>query len=92
MKITIQEIARHRNGISGTPFHVVRFADPTEGDMLGIVFPQPHHVAVLHLGLLAKGNIAFGSNSWRGDNYEPVLRHAIEQWERIEFVTLFAGE
>ncbi|MEZ6143808.1 MAG: hypothetical protein R3B84_24850 [Zavarzinella sp.] len=92
MKITVQEIARHRNGISGEPFHVICFTDSTEGPMLGIVFQKPHHVAVLQMEQLAKGNIAFGSNSWRGDQYEPLLRQVIEQWERIEFVTLFAGE
>jgi hypothetical protein len=77
MKIIINSIARHRNGISGAPFHVVLFSDPDEGRMLGIVFDLAHHVAVFNLDKLALGNIAFGVNSWRGDRYEPSLRHAI---------------
>ena len=31
---------------------------------------QPHHCAVLDVDKLAQGDIAFGSNSWRGDNFE----------------------
>ena len=37
---------------------------------------QPHHCAVLDVDKLALGDIAFGSNSWRGDHYEPHLRAA----------------
>jgi hypothetical protein len=32
---------------------------------------------VLDVAKLAQGDIAFGSNSWRGDHYEPHLRKAI---------------
>ncbi len=49
--------------------------------MLGIVFEQASHVAVLQLDKLALGNIAFGVNSWRGDRYEPALRNAIALME-----------
>lgn len=77
MRLTIEHIAHHRNGISGAPFHVLLFGDPDEGRMLGIVFDQPHHVAVFNLDKLALGNIAFGDNSWRGDRYEPHLRMAL---------------
>jgi len=45
--------------------------------MLGVVFQQQYHVAVLNLDKLALGNIAFGENSWRGDQYEPHLRKVI---------------
>lgn len=45
--------------------------------MLGIVFEQKYHVAVFNLDKLALGNIAFGENSFRGDQYEPYLRKAI---------------
>jgi hypothetical protein len=78
MKMIIDSIARHRNGICGAPFHVVLFRDPDEGRMLGIVFDLAHHVAVFNLDKLALGNIAFGVNSWRGDRYEPQLRKAIQ--------------
>ena len=59
------------------PFHALIFRDPDEGRMLGIVFDEKHHVAVFNLDKLALGNIAFGVNSLRGDNYEPYLRAAI---------------
>jgi len=77
MKLLIEQIDRHRNGVSGDPFHVLIFRDPDEGPMVGIVFDQKCHVAVFNLDKLAIGNIAFGVNSWRGDRYEPHLRKAI---------------
>ena len=82
MKLRIENIQHHRNGISGAPFHVLIFRDPDEGRMLGIVFQQEHHVAVFNLDKLAIGNIAFGVNSWRGDQYEPHLRKAIIDHQR----------
>ena len=78
MKLHIENIQCHRNGVCGAPFHVLIFHDPDEGRMVGIVFERPHHVAVFNLDKLAIGNIAFGVNSWRGDCYEPHLRRAIE--------------
>jgi hypothetical protein len=82
MKLKIENIQFHRNGICGAPFHVLIFRDPDEGRMLGIVFEHEHHVAVFNLDKLALGNIAFGVNSWRGDQYEPHLRKAIVERER----------
>ena len=77
MKLHIEQIQFHRNGISGAPFHAVIFRDPDEGRMLGVVFEEKYHVAVFNLDKLAIGNITFGVNSWRGDQYEPPLRTAI---------------
>ena len=79
MKLRINSIAYHRNGISGAPFEVVLFKDqgPEGGRKVAILFDEPHHCAVLDVAKLAAGDIAFGSNSWRGDNYEPSLRRAI---------------
>lgn len=77
MKIHIENIQRHRNGVAGAPFHVLVFRDPDEGRMVAIVFEQEYHVAVFNLDKLTQGDIAFGSNSWRGDRYEPHLRKAI---------------
>ena len=77
MKLTIEQTARHRNGVSGAPFHVALFRDEDERLMLGVAFDEPTYVAVLDLQELAAGNIAFGSNSWRGDRYEPALRQAV---------------
>jgi hypothetical protein len=78
MKLKILGTARHRNGVAGAPFNVVLFKVPREpGDKVGIVFDEPAHCAVLDVAKLAAGDIAFGSNSWRGDQYEPELRRAL---------------
>lgn len=77
MKLQFEQVQSHRNGISGAPFHVLVFLDPNEGRMLGVVFEQLHHVAVFRLDKLSEGDIAFGSNSWRGDRYEPFLGAAV---------------
>ena len=82
MKLRIENIQHHRNGISGAPFHILIFRDPEAGRMLGVVFDEQHHAAVFNLDKLAVGNIAFGENSWRGDHYEPHLREAIIEHER----------
>ena len=82
MRLRIENIHLHRNGISGAPFHVMIFRDPEAGRMLGIVFDERRHVAVFNLDKLALGNITFGENSWRGDQYEPYLREAIAEHER----------
>lgn len=82
MKLDILDIASHRNGTSGAPFHVVLFADhdPERGSRkVAILFDERHHCAVLDVAMLHDGDIAFGSNSWRGDNYEPYLRVAIQE-------------
>lgn len=82
--IKVREIASHRNGISGAPFHLVIFEEVKgapaheQGRKLGIVFAEPGHCAVLDIAKLAAGDIAFGSNSWRGDEYEIYLRAAIK--------------
>jgi len=83
MKLKILDTAHHRNGISGAPFHAVLFHDrgPEGSRKVGILFDDPGHCAVLDIDKLALGDITFGSNSWRGDDYEPYLRQAIEQAE-----------
>jgi hypothetical protein len=42
----------------------------------------PDHCAVLDVAKLAAGDVAFGSNSWRGDEYESALRNAIRAREQ----------
>lgn len=81
----IINIARHRNGVGGAPFDVVLFKDTGEGGSrkVAILFELESFCAVLDVDKLATGDIAFGSNSWRGDEYEPLLRQAIESaWRR----------
>jgi hypothetical protein len=79
MNITIMNIDRHRNGISGAPFTAIVFRDTGEGASVkvGIVFDAPCHTAVLDINKLVECDVQFGSNSWRGDVYEPHLRQAI---------------
>lgn len=72
----ITDIDYHRNGVGGAPFHVVLFHDE-DGQKVAIVFDEPYHCAVLDVRKLGAGDIRFGSNSWRGDRYEPELRQAI---------------
>lgn len=85
MGIKVKGVAHHRNGLSGTGFHVVLFNCHIEGrkdsHFVGIVFPKPKSVAVLDIDLAVAGNIAFGENSWCGDDFEDELREAIEKYE-----------
>jgi len=76
MNLEILDISFHRNGIGGAPFHAALFHD---GDSLklGVIFDAEAHCAVLDLELLLAKDIAFGTNSWRGDRYEPLLRYAV---------------
>ena len=81
----IIQIARHRNGVRGAPFHAIQFESKQDGPgtFLGIVFDEPEHVAVLNVDyLVGAAGVAFGENSWCGDVYESELREAIARWER----------
>lgn len=84
MNLKIIDIAHHRNGICGAPFHVVLFDDHYNDGrrMMAIVFEQDGHCAVLDVAKLAAGDIKFGSNSHRGDNYQCPLRMAIDGHQR----------
>lgn len=85
--ITVEDVAYHRNGVSGIGFHVVtfRWAERHEEPrpMVGTVFPELGAVAVFDRELLRQGNIGFAEgNSWRGDHFEAALREAIAQYDR----------
>jgi hypothetical protein len=86
MKLKINSIAHHRNGISGAPFDVVLFEDsgPEGSRKVAVLFEERGHCAVLDVAKLAAGDIAFGSNSWRGDKFEPGLRTAVGDHNRIK--------
>lgn len=75
----IISVAHHRNGVGGAPFDLALFTE--RGDRrsrkVAVLFGPPGCCAVLDVDKLANGDIAFGSNSWRGDEYEPPLRQAI---------------
>lgn len=82
MKIKIEEIAAHRNGICGDPFVVVKFKDTDKKSMLAILFYSGDcQTAVFDMDLLKQDIIAFGKNSHRGDHYDNVLRKAVKEWE-----------
>ena len=69
----------HRNGVGGLPFKVALVDDPNDGDTkLVIMFEAEGHTAVLSLNKLMEEDISFGTNSWRGDQYEFALRP--EMW------------
>jgi hypothetical protein len=79
MKIEVQEVASHRNGCTGEPFHAVRFT--AEGEALvALVFAGAGQVAVIDPARAVE-TVAFAANSWRGDWYEPALRVAVENFE-----------
>ena len=91
MKIKINNIQYHRNGICGEPFYVINFVDKEIGNMIGVVFPiydekkdqyindfNPK-VAVFKTKLLGQGNINFGENSFRGDHFSDELIKAINK-------------
>ena len=84
MKLKIIDIAFHRNGICGAPFHAIIFRDPDVGQMLGVVFDEPHHVAVFNMEKLAIGNITFGCQlvAWRPVRNDSAKSYRIFQQPR----------
>jgi len=84
----------HRNGISGWPFWVVTFDWQDADQVRHMVATVPcvdnetlikrsdYLISVLDVGLLAKGVIAFGPNSWRGDNFHFDVWAAIDAYEK----------
>jgi hypothetical protein len=91
-RIKVRALDYHRNGVGGAPFYVALFDEgedaypDDDGRKVAVVFAEPWHTAVLDVAKLAAGEIRFGSNSWRGDEYEPHLRRAIDKYnqERTE--------
>jgi hypothetical protein len=65
------------------PFKVALVDDTSTSDVkLVIMFEAEGHTAVLSLDKLMEEDISFGTNSWRGDQYEEVLRP--ELWDSEE--------
>jgi hypothetical protein len=74
-KLQIIDSSHHRNGVAGMPFTVALVDDPEQSDVkLVIMFEAEGYTAVLSLDKLIEEDIHFGSNSWRGDQYEEALR------------------
>lgn len=84
MKLKINEVAYHRNGVCGAPFWAVRFrwrpdGESQEENFIAVLFDEPGRCAVLGLDRMDTMGVAFaGGNSWRGDRFEGELRRAIE--------------
>lgn len=83
MKRKVISVAHHRNGITGAPFDVVLFKDDDGSTKVGISFDSPLqkpplscNIAILDVKQLAAGDVAFGSNSFRGDEYIGFMREA----------------
>ena len=81
MKLNVQSVAWHRNGVGGVGFYAVLFRDQEkERDMVASLFDEPGYCAVYDVGLLAKGSVKFAENSWRGDVYEAALRPLLKAY------------
>lgn len=80
-RLQILDLDFHRNGVAGKPFKVALVDDANEGDVkLVIMFEEEGYTAVLSVDKLHEDeDISFGTNSWRGDEYEAALRS--EMWE-----------
>jgi hypothetical protein len=85
-RLQIIDLDFHRNGVAGKPFKVALVDDANEGDVkLVIMFEEEGYTAVLSVDKLHEDeDISFGSNSWRGDEYETALRS--EMWEQDSVV------
>lgn len=49
-------------------------------------------VAVLDLDLVGAGEVRFGYNSWRGDNYADALLAAVNEWSDLPFEEKYPSE
>ena len=91
-KIKIRKMARHRNGISGEPFHVLLFSSKEISNGIAIIFKEASGlnpmVAILDLDKAATGDIAFGSNSWHGDEFSDQIRLTLETIQSSPLVML----
>jgi len=85
-KLDVDEISYHRNGICGLGFYVAVVKEKEGGEtrkMLVIRFPNIDQkagavvCAAFDLAKLAKHDIKFGSNSYRGDHYSEVMDDVI---------------
>ena len=91
MRLKIQEIAHHRNGVGGDDFYAVRFRDG-KNNMLATVFASIGQCAVICLDLIPQVGVTFGFNSWRGDTFEDTLRAAIAAWEDARTAAFTKGQ
>lgn len=74
------DVSYHRNGIGGIGFYAILFDNPKQGRMFAALFDEDGYCAVSKISMLADNDIAFGSNSWRGDCFEAELRPLVKKW------------
>jgi hypothetical protein len=85
----LEQIAYHRNGITGCGFFVVTFTDRTDRPhqpMIAVVFNTDYAddgclTAVLNREKTSAGAIASFGNAYRGDYYDGWLREQIKTYE-----------
>lgn len=92
-RLKLETLAYHRNGIFGEGFYVLTFTEDGR-NMVATVFYNPDgpkplnpRVAVFDRDLLAKGEIGFGVNSWRGDEYAAWCHAEIDRHTAEDRVT-----
>jgi len=94
MAVRVTSVAHQRNGVAGDPFYVALIDDPEEGQLVAIIpcsateddaeqdgFP----CYVLGVDKLREGDVAFASNSYRGDHYYELVRAAALAYEASLF-------
>ena len=87
MKLKILKADYHRNGIAGLGFYAVIFKAWEDGEartMVASLFKEPGYCAVYDLEKLQKHDVEFGSNSWRGDDYESALKPLLKKFLKRE--------
>ena len=75
-KLKLISTSHHRNGVCGDPFQVSIFQVPGEGRFVALDFGDSAF-GMLQVDKLTAGDIAFGSNSWRGDHYMDEVRQLV---------------
>lgn len=92
LKVKLEKMDYHRNGVCGAPFYVVLFDDLTNKcKMVATVFTSSFEkntnpaCAVYDIAQLCEGNIEFANgNSWRGDHYFWALKPQMEAYWKAE--------
>ena len=59
-------------------WNIPETAGESAANFLAIVFDEPGMGAVICLDRISTHGVQFGGNAWRGDDFEPELREAIE--------------
>jgi hypothetical protein len=78
--IKVKHIREHRNGVGGYTFTAVHFLfteDDTTHVLIGILTDKKDNCFVVEP--------KYPENAYRGDNFEPHLREAIEQWAKEKY-------